>query len=60
LPSEAQRLAEFAAPYGLTVLDAPASGGHAVALARQLTTIVGGPDAEVARATLIFDRSRSV
>jgi 3-hydroxyisobutyrate dehydrogenase-like beta-hydroxyacid dehydrogenase len=55
LPSEAQRLAELAAPYGITVLDAPVSGGHAVALARQLTTIVGGPDAQVALATPIFD-----
>ncbi|MBE8517423.1 NAD(P)-dependent oxidoreductase [Amycolatopsis sp. H6(2020)] len=48
LPQESRRLADLAAPYGVEVVDAPVSGGHAVALARQLTTIAGG-DAEVVR-----------
>ena len=43
LPREARRLTELAAPYGISVVDAPVSGGHTVALAHQLTTIAGGP-----------------
>ncbi|MCI2424369.1 NAD(P)-dependent oxidoreductase [Saccharopolyspora sp. K220] len=54
LPSEAQKLTELAAPYDIAVLDAPVSGGHAVAVARQLTTIVGGPAAAVEKVTPIF------
>ena len=42
LPREARRLSELAAPYGISVVDAPVSGGHTVALAHQLTTIAGG------------------
>ncbi|WP_092549977.1 NAD(P)-dependent oxidoreductase [Herbiconiux ginsengi] len=61
LPAEARHLARLAAPHQVDVLDAPVSGGNAVALARQLTTIVGGDDAAVARATPVFDTfSKSV
>lgn len=35
--------------------DAPVSGGHAVALARQLTTIVDGDASTVARLTPVFE-----
>jgi 3-hydroxyisobutyrate dehydrogenase-like beta-hydroxyacid dehydrogenase len=54
LPSQARQLADLAAPYGITVLDAPVSGGRTVALARELTTIVGGPDDAVGRVTDLF------
>ncbi|GGJ40182.1 NAD(P)-dependent oxidoreductase [Streptomyces brasiliensis] len=54
LPSRARHLADLAAPYGITVLDAPVSGGRTVALARELTTIVGGPDDAVGRVTDLF------
>ncbi|WP_133788636.1 NAD(P)-binding domain-containing protein [Kribbella sp. VKM Ac-2571] len=56
LPQAAQTLADLAKPYGVAVLDAPVSGGHAVALARQLTTIVGGDKDVVER--LEPDRQR--
>jgi 3-hydroxyisobutyrate dehydrogenase-like beta-hydroxyacid dehydrogenase len=55
LPSAAHRLQELADPYGISVVDAPVSGGHAVAVARQLTTIVGGDDAAVQRVSPVFE-----
>lgn len=54
LPQAAQSLADLAKPYGIAVLDAPVSGGHAVALARQLTTIVGGDKDVVERLEPVF------
>ncbi|MFJ9543839.1 NAD(P)-dependent oxidoreductase [Streptomyces sp. NPDC101225] len=54
LPPQTRHLAELAAPYGITVLDAPVSGGRTVALARELTTIVGGPDDAVERVRDLF------
>ncbi|WP_314173724.1 NAD(P)-dependent oxidoreductase [Streptomyces winkii] len=54
LPQAAQELAQLAAPYGIEVVDAPVSGGHAVAVARRLTTIVGGDQQVVERVTPIF------
>ena len=54
LPTAARHLTEVARPFGIDVLDAPVSGGNAVALARQLTTIVGGENHAVERATPIF------
>lgn len=55
LPQAARELADLAAPYGIDVLDAPVSGGRAIALARQLTTIVGGDPQVVERMTPIFE-----
>lgn len=55
LPQEARHLAELAAPYGISVLDAPVSGGRAVAEARQLTTIVGGEAEIIQRLTPLFE-----
>lgn len=55
LPSAAQRLQELARPYGIHVVDAPVSGGHAVAVARRLTTIAGGDEAAVQRVTPVFE-----
>lgn len=55
LPAEALRLGELTEPYGVEFVDAPVSGGHAVAVARQLTTIVGGADSAVAKVRRIFE-----
>ncbi|MER6066736.1 NAD(P)-dependent oxidoreductase [Streptomyces sp. NPDC001792] len=55
LPQEARHLTELAAPYGVDVVDAPVSGGHAVAVARQLTTIVGGDSQVVERVRPVFE-----
>ncbi len=46
LPAFAREMTEMADSYQVHVLDAPVSGGRAGALAKQLTTIVGG-DADV-------------
>lgn len=54
LPQAARGLADLAASYGIEVIDAPVSGGRAVAEARQLTTIAGGPSDAVEKATPIF------
>ncbi|MEU4519986.1 NAD(P)-dependent oxidoreductase [Amycolatopsis sp. NPDC024027] len=54
LPQAARELARLSEPYGVDVVDAPVSGGHAVALARQLTTIVGGEAPVVERLTPVF------
>ena len=45
----------LAAAYGVDVLDAPVSGGRAGAVARQLTTIVGGEAAVVQRLRPFFE-----
>jgi len=57
LPQQARHLTELAEPYGVAVVDAPVSGGHAVAVAvaRQLTTIVGGEAEVVRRLTPLFE-----
>lgn len=55
LPHEQERLAEIAASYRVDVLDAPVSGGRAVAEAHQLTTMVGGDDEVVQRAMRVFE-----
>jgi 3-hydroxyisobutyrate dehydrogenase-like beta-hydroxyacid dehydrogenase len=54
LPQAARELTRLAEPHGVDVVDAPVSGGHAVALARQLTTIVGGEARVVERLTPVF------
>lgn len=55
LPAEALRLGELTEPRGVACVDAPVSGGHAVAVARQLTTIAGGTDDAVALVRPVFD-----
>ncbi|MFG1710812.1 NAD(P)-dependent oxidoreductase [Nonomuraea sp. M3C6] len=54
LPTAAQRLRELATPYQIHVVDAPVSGGHEVAVARQLTTIAGGDKDAVELVAPIF------
>jgi 3-hydroxyisobutyrate dehydrogenase-like beta-hydroxyacid dehydrogenase len=54
LPTEARRIGELAESHGVGFVDAPVSGGHAVAIARQLTTIVGGSEEHAARLTPLF------
>ena len=54
LPQEQLRLADAASPYGVEVLDAPVSGGRALAEAHQLTTMVGGPEDVVERVRPVF------
>ena len=46
-PRNALRLSELCASVGVTVLDAPVSGGRAGAEAKTLTTMIGGPLASV-------------
>lgn len=55
LPGYATALTERAAETGVLVLDAPVSGGRAGAVARQLTTIVGGPGRALARVRPVFE-----
>ena len=54
LPQFAIELAARGAERGIAVLDAPISRGHRGALARQLTTIVGGDKAVAERLTPLF------
>lgn len=54
LPAFAVEMTGLAAPHGVDVLDAPVSGGHAGAVAKQLTTIVGGDAAVVERLRPLF------
>jgi hypothetical protein len=54
LPQFAIELAARGAERGIGVLDAPVSRGHPGALARQLTTIVGGDKAVAERLTPVF------
>ena len=54
LPQEQLRLADAASPYGVEMLDAPVSGGRALAEAHQLTTMVGGPEDVVERVRPVF------
>ena len=55
LPHEQGHLAEIAVSYRVDFLDAPVSGGRAVAEAHQLTTMVGGAHDVVQRAMPVFD-----
>jgi 3-hydroxyisobutyrate dehydrogenase-like beta-hydroxyacid dehydrogenase len=52
---ECVEIAEAAAARGVEVIDAPVSGGGAVAAAGRLTVYVGGSDAAVARARPVLD-----
>jgi 3-hydroxyisobutyrate dehydrogenase-like beta-hydroxyacid dehydrogenase len=55
LPKFAEWMTTIAAPRDIDVLDAPVSGGHAGAVAKQLTTIVGGDPAILERARPVFE-----
>jgi 3-hydroxyisobutyrate dehydrogenase-like beta-hydroxyacid dehydrogenase len=55
LPAAAVELATLAAPRGVHVIDAPVSGGHAGAVAKQLTTIVGGDPSAVDTLRPVFE-----
>lgn len=49
-PQTTRRLAEQLAQLGMSMIDAPVSGGPKGALTGQLTMVIGGTDADVARA----------
>lgn len=55
LPDAAVELTRLAAQHDVRVLDAPVSGGHAGAVAKQLTTIVGGDPAVVEALRPVFE-----
>jgi 3-hydroxyisobutyrate dehydrogenase-like beta-hydroxyacid dehydrogenase len=54
-PDTCRRLAVAAAGAGVAVVDAPVSGGGAVAAARGLLVMVGGAEADVARCRPVLD-----
>ncbi len=55
LPATAVRLAERAREHGVGLLDAPVSGGAERALRGELTVMVGGDEAALARARPVLD-----
>ena len=55
LPAFAVETKALAAEYGVSAIDAPVSGGHPAAVAKRLTTIVGGDSAAVERVRPIFE-----
>jgi 3-hydroxyisobutyrate dehydrogenase-like beta-hydroxyacid dehydrogenase len=54
-PETCQEIAEVARPLGVTVLDAPVSGGSSVALAGQLAIMVGGTPEDFDRAAGVLE-----
>ena len=54
-PANALRLTEICARAGIDALDAPVSGGRPAALARTLTTMVGGAEAAAGRCRPLFE-----
>lgn len=54
-PAFAVEMTELAASHGVQVLDAPVSGGRAGAVAKRLTTIVGGETAVVEKVRPVFE-----
>jgi len=54
-PDTCRRLGAAAAEHGVTVVDAPVSGGGEAAAARRLLVMVGGADADVARCRPVFE-----
>lgn len=54
-PGENRRIAKSLAGNGVDYLDAPVSGGRPGALARNLTTLVGGPDGAVGFCRPVFE-----
>ncbi|MET0496096.1 MAG: NAD(P)-dependent oxidoreductase [Actinoplanes sp.] len=55
LPAFAAELSRLAAPYRVKVLDAPVSGGHAGAIEKRLTVIVGGDPEVMATERPVFE-----
>jgi 3-hydroxyisobutyrate dehydrogenase-like beta-hydroxyacid dehydrogenase len=55
LPSFAVEMTRLAGEHGVEVLDAPVSGGHAGAVAKQLATIVGGEPEVVDKCRPVFE-----
>lgn len=55
LPAAAVEMKALAAEHGVACIDAPVSGGHAAAVAKRLTTIVGGDTAAVERVRPVFE-----
>ena len=55
LPAAAVEMKTLAAEHGVEAIDAPVSGGHAAAVAKRLTTIVGGSTAAVERVRPVFE-----
>lgn len=53
-PGKATLMAETCAAAGVEFLDAPVSGGHAGAVSRTLTTMIGGPEAAARTCEPIF------
>lgn len=60
LPAVALETVELAHLYDVDAIDAPVSGGHSGAVAKQLTTIVGGDAAVVAKVRPVFESFSSV
>lgn len=54
-PDTCRKLAEKAAPYGVSVVDAPVSGGGIGAAEHRLLVMVGGEDADVERVRPVFE-----
>jgi 3-hydroxyisobutyrate dehydrogenase-like beta-hydroxyacid dehydrogenase len=54
-PTENQRIGAFLAESGIKYLDAPVSGGRPGALARTLTTMVGGDTEDFERCRQVFE-----
>jgi 3-hydroxyisobutyrate dehydrogenase-like beta-hydroxyacid dehydrogenase len=54
-PDTCRRLTDAAAARGIAVVDAPVSGGGAVAAERKLLVMVGGDDEPVARCRPVFE-----
>ena len=54
-PTENEHIGAFLAQSGIKYLDAPVSGGRAGAVARTLTTLVGGDAQEFARCRELFE-----
>ena len=54
-PGETRSLGEALAAQGLALVDAPVSGGVERALSGRLAVMVGGEDADVVRATPVFE-----
>jgi 3-hydroxyisobutyrate dehydrogenase len=54
-PDTTRRLADVLAARGASLIDAPVSGGPKGALAGTMTMVIGGSDADVARATPVLE-----
>ena len=54
-PDTCQRLGEEASQRGITVVDAPVSGGGSAAAERRLLVMVGGEDADIERCRPVFE-----